>query len=336
MLGASPLGACGARTGLLCEVDFKIANLPNLYFVLDRSGSMRIGNKWNTVRSQVGALMSKMGNRARFGASVFPSINRTECGPGDEVMPLQAGNSADAGVSLADRFMAATNIAPFGGTPTAATLNALAPKFRSFVGPTFAVLATDGGPNCNPDLSCAVDRCTDNMDRVDPRCQPNRAPNCCAADIGGGKGCLDEDGVIAAVRALASNGVPTFVIGIPGSAPYAAVLERVAEVGGTARPSPPAYYRVDSFDAEALSSALNDIATEVAKACVVQIDVPYDASVTAVFVGGKRVVDSEWSLLGSTLGLRGRACASLLVGEELRVHGGRVCAPTHPNHGSIR
>ena len=52
-----------------------------------------------------------------------------------------------------------------GSTPTAAALRALKPKLAGLGGKTFAVLLTDGAPNCNARLTCDPDACIPNIER---------------------------------------------------------------------------------------------------------------------------------------------------------------------------
>src|ERR1700683_3953551 len=73
--------ACGARTGLPTGALActgvpvgQIRQVPNLYFILDRSNSMKEGtpSKWEVVRNDVADLITKLGKDAQFGAAWFP------------------------------------------------------------------------------------------------------------------------------------------------------------------------------------------------------------------------------------------------------------------------
>ena len=172
--------------------------------------------------------------------------------------------------------MNATTVAPVGGTPTAATLTALKPELEGFAGLTFVILATDGGANCDPNAVCDVDTCTANLDGVTITqktdagtaavvCQPLTPPNCCVPPpLGAGNlDCLDTQATTAAVAALKAAGIPVYVVGILGSAPYETMLDGLAQAGGTARATAPYYYRVDTADAQALTTALSEIAAKI-------------------------------------------------------------------------
>ena len=72
--GIPKLPGCGAQeNGGYCDcVDTPLfADPPNIYFVLDRSGSMAENNKWGQVRQVVAQILQGLGPRANFGATVF-------------------------------------------------------------------------------------------------------------------------------------------------------------------------------------------------------------------------------------------------------------------------
>jgi hypothetical protein len=333
VLASLTVVACGARTGLLVPEEESEGgptcsgteipldtNAPNLYFVLDVSGSMLEDDKWTNVRSAVADLITQLGPRARFGAAVFPSQGVGVCATGAEVMPVQAGDSQGA---TASAFLAATSLTPAGGTPTAATLEALTPELSSFPQLTFAILATDGGPNCDAALSCDASDCTSNMDGV-MGCPVGGPPNCCDPTTGvGGLGCLDGAQATQAVAALKTAGVETFVMGIPGSAPYAAVLDELAQAGGGARASEPYYYQVDTADTGALGAALGQIAAQATASCEFTLThAPANAGEVNVYVGGAiipRDGPNGWSLAGTKLTLEGSTCGEIEDGTALSV-----------------
>jgi len=321
VVGAIPSGACGARTNLYCDFDLPVRERPSLYFILDRSGSMLDGDKWNTVRRDVSDLIVHLGSSARVGAAVFPAPGGAGCSSGIEVMALRNGEDGSV-----DAFLRATDFPPSGGTPTADTIDALAPMLRN-EGRTYAVLATDGGPNCRGTLRCSVERCTANIIALRPSCQPNVAPNCCDPAISGGNpfDCLDDVRTEEAVANLAASGVPVYVVGIEGSAPYADLLDRLARAGRTARTTAPSYYRVDSLDSAALTTALSDIATRIGRACRQGFVLPEGAHVTSVTLDGAVAPDSEWTYEDQAVVLTGGSCDRMQSGASLRVRGTGGC-----------
>lgn len=283
---------------------------PNLYFVLDHSGSMAWDGKWETVRSVVSDLMMSMGPNARFGAAMFPTSADGWCGAGAEVMPVRLGDSAGRASTA---LLHATTATPYGGTSTAGTLAALFPKLDALEGSTFVILATDGGANCNASLSCDVEECTANIDSVSFRCQPNQRPNCCAQrGVSGPAACLDTAAAIAAAGQLLEANIPTYVVGISGSSNYEDQLTQIARAGGTARAEAPHYYRVDDTDVQALEDALTQVVADILQSCQLTLSrAPMDATTLRVRQGDLGIAaDSTngWSLSGRRLRLNGSAC----------------------------
>jgi len=342
-LTAITVVACGARTGLLVPLDTADGgltgpacagtaipldtNTPNLYFVLDGSTSMQEESKWPNVRSAVATLITDLGPRAAFGAAVFPTQGADACTTGTEVMPVQPGDSQGVTAGV---FLAATSVTPKGGTPTAATLQGLLPELSAFPQLTFAILATDGGPNCDAALSCSVDDCTSNMDGA-PGCPVDGPTNCCDPTTGiGGLGCLDGAQTTQAVTALRAAGVETFVMGIPGSAPYAAVLDDLAIAGGGARATEPYYYRVDTSDTGALGEALAQIAAQATASCTFTLTrTPTDPDQVNVYVDGVVVPQggaNGWSLRGTKITLDGSTCEAIETSDASSVRVEEGCA----------
>jgi hypothetical protein len=331
--------ACGARTGLplpTCNGE-PLARVtgPNIYFILDRSNSMvqpanpanpAAGNKLDVVRSDIANLMSAIGSEAEFGAAEFPTgdLMSQQCAVGTEVMPLRQGDGLPASTvgSTANTFLSATSGPPFGGTPTADTFTNLTSELTGFKGHTFAILATDGGPDCNlsPDETCTIETCTVNIDGLFG-CTPNGS-NCCLLNP---QNCLDETRTIAAIGALAhppqGEGVRTFVIGIPGSnfGPYPQVLDLMAVAGGTARTNAPdLYYAVDTADSTSLVGALADIAARIAATCAIELEEPpTDPSQVNVVLDGHILPQdgaNGWTISGSTVTILGANCDQVHAG----------------------
>jgi hypothetical protein len=292
-------------------------NAPNLYFVLDHSTSMNEMNKWTNVRMAVSAIMLQLGAGARFGAMMFPGVEDvSSCAAGVEVMSLRQG---DANAVVANDFLSVTTAAPSGGTPTAATLQSLVPKLSGLMGLTYVILVTDGGPNCNTGITCPVYDCTANIDGVSTDCQPDFVNNCCDPTVYGAtavRSCLDDTATEAAAKALANAGIPTYVMGIPGSGLYANVLDQVAIAGGTARSTEPLYYQVqDGADAGLmdLSSAFNQIVRNTGAGCRFTLarSPSFPTGVEAI-LGGSIIAQGGadgWALQGTTLTLSGASCA---------------------------
>ena len=298
-----------------------LTDAPNLYFVLDRSGSMADSNKWSTVRSVVAKTVTRLGPRVNVGAAIFPSDSNS-CAAGREVFSVRPGD-APAGTfgPTALGLLSSISVPAVGGTPTGATLQVLTPKLTALAGRTFVILATDGGPNCNGKAACTADACQLNIEDS-PGCPKSGSPNCCGTAFYGPDYCLDADPTVNAVAALMTAGIQTYVIGVPGSATYAAVLDRMAVAGGTARPTPPTYYRVDSTDAAAFGDALAKIAAKITATCTFPLtDVP-DPGKLNVFLDGVALAPDPtdgWLLDGTTVQIVGAACDRIQNGDVLAV-----------------
>lgn len=321
---AAPAPTCdlGPDFGVCACSEVTLLNdAPNLYFVLDRSGSMADGNKWNTVRNVVGKTVTRLGPRVNVGAAIFPS-DATTCATGREVMSVRPGD-APAGTlgPTTLSLLKSTSVPAAGGTPTGATLQALTPKLMALTGRTFVILATDGGPNCNAAAKCTVDACLLNIEDS-PGCPTMGLPNCCGASFQGPDFCLDADPTVNAVAALMAAGIQTYVIGVPGSGPYAAVLDRMAEAGGTARATPPKYFRVDSTDAAAFGDALAKVAAKITATCTFPLQQVPDPAKLNVFLDGVALApdpNDGWLLDGTVVQLVGAACDRVQSGDVLAV-----------------
>ena len=191
------------------------------------------------------------------------------------------------------------------------------------------IIATDGGPNCNPDAACEARGCLVNLEGMTPACQPDGALNCCTDSTFGAVNCLDDALTTAGVAALRERGIPTFVVGVPGSGRYAALLDTLAERGGTARDERPRYYRVDSLDEGALTAALTEIAARTTASCELHLAAAVDPTRTNVYLDGvvvKQAGADGFRIDGSTLTLLGEACRKVTSGEALAVRVVAGCA----------
>jgi hypothetical protein len=314
---------------------------PNVYFVLDASGSMVETlpgsgglTKYNAARVDIAEVLRTMGHRISYGAASFPLPGGpvTGCGAGAEIFPTTPGDPASYAASGVDgpvlkTFLQKTNaVAPGGGTSTSATLLALTPGLEALPGKTVVVLATDGAPNCNLTMSCGPNECQYNIEGYAlPDGTPCQAPlNCCDNLIvqGGSYQCVDKDASVAAIAALKDAGIPSYVIGMPGSEAYVDVLDAMAVAGGTARPSEPLYYA--TTDTDALSAALKEIGIKIAISCDVQLDEqPPEPNLVNVYFDTSEVLYDPvdgWSWTSPTsISINGAACSQLKSGDVLQV-----------------
>ncbi len=319
--GGVSLPGCGTKAdGSSCDcVDVPLfTDPPNLYLILDRSGSMSEDGKWDAVRSTVAALARGLGPRARFGAAMYPALSDV-CAPGREVLVTRDGDPPSASGAdgpTTSALVSVTNVAPRGGTPTSASLAALLPTVRAIAGKTFVILATDGAPNCNGSATCTIDQCLPNMEGVCPA-----GLNCCEAPTGGPENCLDASATVTAARSYAQAGIPLYVIGIPGSGAYASLLDQVAVAGGTPLPGSPKYYRVD--DKGQILDALKKVAARIVATCTYDLSAdPASPDLVNVYLDGavvpKDPVDG-WSIDGKRVTLLGQTCERVLAGDVLSV-----------------
>lgn len=305
---------------------------PILYFVLDRSGSMSTNGKWATVVSVVEQVALGLGPRIKIGAAVFPDPAVDQCQQGLQVFPVSGGKATapvqgdgafgTPGPVLKAFDAALAAISPSGGTPTAATLQALLPQIEGYGGKAYVVLATDGGPNCNDAATCTSATCTLNLEG-DNGCKAT-GPNCCVADGGGSSSdCLDTQPTVDAVTAYAKSSIPVYVVGVPGSEPYATVLDALAIAGGTARGGEPQYYAVSTYDQQALATAMSKIAAKIVGSCTLTLDqVPPVPDQVNVFLDGTAIPQAGadgWTLNGKTVTILGKSCAAILDGSVIDV-----------------
>jgi hypothetical protein len=337
-------GGCGsAPTGDYCGQTFlrELDRPPNLYFVIDRSGSMgepfeeTITNKYRAARSAITNVLQSIGHRIRYGAAIFPSNSAPDaCSPGQQVFPTVRGDPVECAIQgirgpILDDFVGRLSaVTPTGATPTAATLESLLPMLSALEGDTYVVLVTDGAPNCNLEGGCSAAECTLNIEMVsvDGRVC-DETYNCCDPEntaAGFGAYCTDGAASERAVSALADAGIMTYVIGLPGAEAYAALLDRLAVAGGTARGGDSDYYSV--ADADALEQALLDIGTGIAISCSIDLESPpEDPARVNVYFDGTVVPGDEsdgWVWDGERrIEVRGAACDELRSGEirEARV-----------------
>ena len=268
--GTAPPGCGTTSTGAQCDcVDVALyTDPPTMYFVLDRSGSMAIDDNWNKVRIVVAQIMRTIGPRANFGATIFPATSSTDaCVAGNEVLKITPGDPPSAGANgpTTTALLTATAFNPSGGTPTAATLDAVKSRVTAGTGKRYIILATDGAPNCNSRTTCTVDQCQDNIDGYG-NCTPT-GTNCCIDAPGD---CNDESGTVTQLGFLRSEGTPTFVIGLPGAEKYSQTLDNIdnmAVAGGNALPTSPKYYAVSTSSQDAMFAALKQVAAKITGTC---------------------------------------------------------------------
>ena len=345
------LPGCGKKDdGSYCDcVDTPLfADPPNIYFVLDRSGSMANDNKWDQVRVVVASILRGLGPRANFGATVFPGLDgASSCSAPAEVLPLTPGDRPQAGNAdgpTTKSLLSSTADAPGGGTPTAAALRAVAQTLKKAQGKTFVILATDGGANCTT-TGCNVDLCMPNIENRpatfnSPACPVAGPLNCCLPPDFAREACLDSANTISAVGALKAAGYPVYVIGLPdstittGSATYSALLDQLAVTGGTALAASPKFYKVGTSTDNALLVTLKKIAAKIVATCEFKLkEAPAAPERVNVYLDSIVVPKDPvngWKIEGGTVTLLGSACSRVLSGDVLDVRIIAGCPTVEP------
>ena len=324
--GESEGGDCG-------ESPFAAEALPvQMLLVIDKSGSMNTSiaddvSRWAAMEDAINAAVAATSESVGYGLLMYPSDS--SCGVSSDVdVPVLTG--ADVADNIASALADAT---PECSTPTAAALAAALAYFdeggagADLEGNKYVLLATDGGPNCNADLTCEEATCTSNMEQAAytgdgdgpyPVCKPEDEGgigNCCTA--GANVDCLDDEATVAAVSALAAKGVKTIVVGIPGTEAYAAVLDAVAIEGNAPNPdAPPSYYAVEGGSATGLTEVLGSITMGLITSCEFQLgSVPPAKNLLNVEVDGTRVPRDPDKLEGWYLDESTSPPTVVLVGE---------------------
>ncbi len=203
---------------------------PNVYIILDRSGSMGPGpgSNWAAAVSAINTFTSGQAKpnlprqqTMRFGLMVFPNHSADACSVGENVVACEYYTASAINSALAGATYEPTG----GSTPMGETLQA-SKSLTWLSGSTgrkrFVVLITDGQPTC-------------------------------------GSGGYGDSGLYAQtmVQQLFTQGVKTFVIGF-GSGVDPVLLDDMATAGGTARTGATKYYVAS--DTTSLNAALDAIA----------------------------------------------------------------------------
>ena len=340
-LGGFAVGDAGLDAALCGNQQIPaISDPPNLYFVVDHSGSMDDNlpgspySKYENARVAISVMLRAIGHRVRYGAAIYPALFGGDgCVAGTQLYATTEGDppsyaaKGDLGPHLKDLLLRLGSYPPSGGTPTAETLRALEPTILGLKGKkTYVVLMTDGAPNCNLALKCGTDQCIPNIEHESFGSTPcDDSFNCCdskkVGDVGFGY-CVDADDTESAVAEYEKAGVDTFVVGMPGSEAYREVLGRAATAGNTARPGDTPYYAVS--DTSQLTLALRSIGAQVAISCELPLyEAPESPELVNVYFDDQVVPNDDkdgWHYIDEkSIEFQGDACAKLSSGDVLNV-----------------
>lgn len=347
------LASCGAKTGLFIPdasrdpdggidagmdagmcVPSPLALIrrgAEILFVVDRSNSMKDTldgrdplpgelPRWDLLAQTLEEVLSDADPLLEIGAEFYPRVSVNAATP-------EEACSVDTGIDLApgrgrtdDLLRFFTDTQPSGGTPTALALEEARAFFERRPDadkPRFVVLATDGGPNCNPETGVPHDVCI---------C--TGAPAMCSVDpLFGPYNCLDDVRTLHVIRTLfEALDVPVYVIGMddPTRPDLAAVLDRMAIVGGRPREDPGErrFYSIRRPDD--LRGALTTI-TESISRCVFNITPPSHAELVEVQVAGMPIPrdvsrGEGWDFTTASrneITLFGDACEQVTLGADV-------------------
>lgn len=297
-------------------------------FAIDRSNSMDDTidgqhrdpgdprpSRWDILGTTLGTVLADADPLLEIGAKFFPAVQIE----GRDTTPEEAC-SVDPGIDIPP---ARSNVpallavfartGPGGGTPTASALGEVQAFFErrpAFGVPRFVVLATDGGPNCNPDTGVPPDRCV---------CT-GPPPTCNDSPMFGPYNCLDEGSTLPVIEGIFTTfEAPVYVIGLddPMRPDLADVLDRMAVAGGRPRdiPGERRFYSVRRT--EDLRGALTAITESIAR-CVFNVsptprpDATVEVRIDDVLVARDGTRTEGWDFTSpdrSELTLFGGACA---------------------------
>jgi hypothetical protein len=303
-------------------------------FVIDRSGSMdapleatladagRAFSRWTMLRDALRAnLVGDVESRLSMGALFFPRVPVVESPTQEEsctVMPngrtfnivAPRLNNASAILRVFD------DTRPRGGTPTFAAITAageplleLARTDTDRSKARYLILATDGGPNCNPTIP--IEGCVCALEDPTGR-------NICADNPALARWfCLDRENVVNKINEFAAQGLYTYVIGLdnPSERPMIETLNAMAVAGRRANPvGEYQYYSVRRSDQ--IFATFRDIATTITRCAFVTPSRPDNPDGLRVDVGGLVVPRDrahingwDWTDAGyGEITLYGRAC----------------------------
>ena len=290
-----PDASCGAQTAEIPLVE--LGDPPDLLVVLDKSGSMSLApgfpfslgaSKWSIMEDAIENITNVYDTNIRFGLTAFPTDGDL-CG---------VASGADVNVALGNASAINSWLGshgPDGNTPAHLALQNASSIYSGLpanAGGQYVLFATDGAPNCGGDP-------------VDPEID-------------------SANETVAAVQALSSQGVGTYVLGFGSVLGLdTGVLNDAAQAGGHPKPGgPPYYYHAD--DAASLEAALMAIAGGiVVPSCSFEVtETPPNPDLVTVTIEGMAVPrnpshNNGWDYHpdASTITFFGAACDSVQEGE---------------------
>lgn len=251
---------CGAQMQNIGVVS--LGDPPDLLVVLDRSGSMTsppttfppvFDTKWNIMKNALNQIAAAKDMNIKFGLLEFPSDENCAADATAEV-----GVALNAHTAIASYF---TGRSPGGNTPAHVALASAKTYYQSIpvnMAGRYVLFATDGVPNC----------------------------------LGGDPDAASDTQTVAAVTALYTAGIPTYVLGFGTFGLPTGVLNNAAIAGGKAKPGTTKFYEANN--ANDLNMALQAIAGGIiVPSCSYQLQsAPPDPNNVTVTINGNAVPKS--------------------------------------------
>lgn len=286
--------SCGAQMQQIGVVS--LGDPPDLLVVLDRSGSMAdappvfppvFDTKWNIMKNALTQIATQKDTNIKFGLLEFPSDQNCAADAMAEV-PIML----NAHPAIASYFAGRS---PGGNTPAHIGLGSALTYFQSIpvnMAGRYVLFATDGLPNC----------------------------------LGGDPNTASDMATVAAVSALYSAGIPTYVLGFGTFGLNTGVLNDAAQAGGKAKSGTTKFYEANN--AQDLNNALAAIAGGiVVPSCTFQLQsAPPDPMNVTVSINGTPVPRSPSHTNGwdyypdaMTITFFGSYCQTIQMGATTNV-----------------
>jgi hypothetical protein len=268
------LPTCGEQTSEFEPI------APNVFFIVDRSGSMADDNKWNQATSAINSIGSSLNSELRIGLSTYSD------GGCDSRRRLVMGSHSATAIQNS-----LNGVGPDGGTPTATALRDVRNnRWYESNGdplnssrPKVVILITDG------------------------------ATGACGGDGG-------HSGAVAQVRSLLNEGVRTFPIGFGTGASPTQLRELASAGGTDANPNTPQADYYVATNTATLVNVIRDIANDVIGCNFQLDRTPEDPNKIWVDVNGRPLVQGDangfvYDSANNTVNITGNECTQLRAGD---------------------
>lgn len=289
-------GSCGAQMANIGVVN--LGDPPDMLVVLDRSGSMTappvtfppvFTSKWQSMKTSLTGVVTGHQQQIKFGLLEFPSDDDPGC---SAVATPRVAIGLGSGPGFTGYFGMRS---PGGNTPAHVALASALTYYNSIPVNTagrYVLFATDGLPNC----------------------------------LNGDANMTANNETVAAVTALKTAGIPTYVLGFGDFSSGGTVLNDAAVAGGKALPGATKFY--SATNAAQLDTALMQIAGGIiVPSCSFSLQsTPPDPNNVTVTINGTPVPRSpshgngwDYSPNAMTITFFGSYCTQIMQGASSNV-----------------